>query len=62
MNPLADPRESRHAKNADNQRLRRANRGRREKEKDQRCTRRETLGVVECESAQQAVAREEPVV
>jgi hypothetical protein len=35
MNPHADSRELRHAKNAENQRLRRANCGKREEENDQ---------------------------
>jgi hypothetical protein len=35
MNPHADPRELRRAKNADNQRLRHADHGRREEENNQ---------------------------
>jgi hypothetical protein len=62
MNPHADPRESHCTKNADNQRLRRADRGRREEENDQQHARRETPGVVERKSAQRAVAKDVPGV
>ncbi len=50
MHPHADPRELRRAKKADNQRIRHADCGRREKENNQQCARRETPGVVERES------------
>ncbi len=46
MNPHADPREWQCAKNADNQRLRGANCGRREEDNDQQCARCKTPGVV----------------
>jgi hypothetical protein len=62
MNPHADPRESCCTKNADNQRLRRAHRGRREEKNDQRHARCKTRGVVERESAQQVAWREVPGV
>jgi hypothetical protein len=39
MNPRADPRELQRAKNAENQRIRRADCGRIEEENDQRCAR-----------------------
>ncbi len=62
MNPHADSRELHHAKRADNQRIRRADRGRREEENNQQCARCKTPGVLERESGQQAVTREVPGV
>jgi hypothetical protein len=62
MNPHADPRELRFSKKADNQRMSRADHGKREEENDQQCARCQTLGVVERESRQQGVAREVPGV
>jgi hypothetical protein len=50
MNPHADPRELHRAKKADNQRMRRADCGRREEEINQQHARHKTLGVVECKS------------
>ncbi len=62
MNLHADSRELRHAKRADNQRISRADHGRREEEIDQRCARCKTPGVLECESGQCAATREVPGV
>jgi hypothetical protein len=60
MNPHADPGELHCAKKADNHRIKRADCGVREEENDQKRARSKTLGVLECESGQQAVAREVP--
>ncbi len=62
MNPHTDSRELQGANNAENQRIRRADRGRIEEENDQECARSETWGVVERKSAQRATAREVPGV
>jgi hypothetical protein len=62
MNPHADPREWHRTKNADNQRLRHFNCGRREEENNQQCARQKLPWFVEQESAQQAAAREIPGV
>ena len=62
MNTDADPRAVRRAKNAETQRMRRANRGALDEENDQRRARRIIPGVMDRESAQRSVAREEPGV
>ena len=62
MNSDADPRAVRRAKNAETQRMRRANRGALDEENDQRRARRIIPGVMDRESAQRSVAREEPGV
>jgi hypothetical protein len=62
MNPHADPRELQRAKNAENQRIRRADCGRIEEETNQAGARCKSPGLVECKSKQQAMAREVPGV
>ena len=62
MNSDADPRALQQAQNAETQRKQRADGVRVEEENDRRCTRLIMLGVLERESAQQAVARVEPSV
>ncbi len=62
MNSHADPRALQQAQNVETQRMRRADCGRSEEENDQQCARGVILGVIERESAQQSVAREEPCV
>ncbi len=62
MNSNDDPRALQRAQNAETQRIRRANRGSLEEEYNHCCARRAIPGVQEHESAQRAVAREEPGV
>ena len=60
MNPHDDPRELRWIMNADNQKIRRHDRARREEENKQLHTRREQPGVLGHESIQRATARLDP--
>ncbi len=62
MNSHADPRALGRAQNAETQRMQRADHGRSEEENNQQCARHVIPGVIERESAQQLVAREEPGV
>ena len=62
MNSNDDPRALQRAQNAERKRKQRANRGSLEEEYNHRCAGRVIPGVREHESAQQAVAREEPGV
>jgi hypothetical protein len=62
MNLYADLRALQRAQNAETQRMQRADCRRSEEENDQQCARRVIPGVIERESAQQLVAREEPGV